>query len=253
MKKAALVFILSLSSSAFAFAQSDTTYLYFDKDWKSSHKDSAHFYGKVYKNKDLWYRKDFWVKNNILQMEGSYLDKGCTIEDGYFVWYDSTGNKESISKYENGKAITSTLFYANGSKKAFISYSTGKQQGWDENGKGIKDFIIDKPAQPIGGSFKNYLEENLNGLVADQSGAPMGSYTVKVQFVIDKEGNITDVVPAWVPEKCLPCGYEAVRVIRRGPKWHPAIQSGKPVIYKAVQFITFVAKGQKRRIPGELY
>jgi len=35
------------------------------------------------------------------------------------------------------------------------------------------------------------------------------------------------------------CGAEAVRVIKKGPKWQPAIQNGRNVIYRQKQNITF--------------
>ena len=59
------------------------------------------------------------------------------------------------------------------------------------------------------------------------NGAPEGTYTVYVQFVVDKEGNISDV------KALTNHGYgmeeEAVRVIKKGPNWTPAIQNGRPV------------------------
>ncbi|HYM94139.1 MAG TPA: energy transducer TonB [Chitinophagaceae bacterium] len=87
-------------------------------------------------------------------------------------------------------------------------------------------------------AWKRYLERNLNGSVGADNGAPAGTYTVYVQFVVDKEGNISDV-------KALTShGYgmedEAVRVIKKGPKWTPAIQNGRQVKAYRKQPITFV-------------
>jgi protein TonB len=67
----------------------------------------------------------------------------------------------------------------------------------------------------------------------------MGNYTVKLQFVVDRNGSISDVKAIEIPAACKGCGAEAIKVIERGPKWEPAIQNGKKVIYQAVQFITF--------------
>lgn len=80
-----------LAYSASAFAQ-DTTYLYFDKGWQECKKDTAYYYGIVYKNGDLWSRKDFWVKGNQLQMEATYLDQACKTGHGTFKWYRENGN-----------------------------------------------------------------------------------------------------------------------------------------------------------------
>jgi len=87
-----------------------------------------------------------------------------------------------------------------------------------------------------------FLQRNLRNDVPVDNGAPPGNYTVVVSFLVDKEGNITEVKAESNP------GYgtadEAVRVIQRGPKWKPAIQNGRNVIYRQRQSITFqVAEG----------
>lgn len=92
------------------------------------------------------------------------------------------------------------------------------------------------------GAWKKYLERNLRGEVAQDNGAPAGSYTVWVQFVVDKEGNISDV-------KALTShGYgmedEAVRVIKKGPQWKPAQQNGRVVKAYRKQPITFQIEEQ---------
>jgi len=100
---------------------------------------------------------------------------------------------------------------------------------------------VEKEAQFPGGmeAWKRYLERNLNANVAADDGAAIGNYTVKVQFIVDKEGGISNVQAIEVPPACPGCGPEAVKVIKKGPKWEPAIQNGRNVIYQAVQFITF--------------
>jgi protein TonB len=87
------------------------------------------------------------------------------------------------------------------------------------------------------GKWRSFLERNLNASAPIDNGAPPGSYTVQVQFIVDKEGNVSDV-------KALTShGYgmeeEAVRVIKRGPKWTPAVQNGRQVKAYRKQPITF--------------
>ena len=43
------------------------------------------------------------------------------------------------------------------------------------------------------GKWRQYLERNCNAQVATDNGAPEGTYTTVVQFVVDKEGNIKGV------------------------------------------------------------
>jgi len=85
----------------------------------------------------------------------------------------------------------------------------------------------------------NFLTKNLNGQVPLDHDAPSGKYTVWVQFIVDKDGNVTDLKPltSW--------GYgmeqEVMRILKIMPaKWTPAIQNGKPVKAYRKQPVTFV-------------
>ncbi len=88
------------------------------------------------------------------------------------------------------------------------------------------------------GDWGKYLQRTLNSSTPVDNGAPSGSYTVVVQFIVDKEGNISEVKPT------TSHGYgmeeEAARVIKRGAKWKPAIQNGRQVKAYRKQPITFV-------------
>lgn len=86
-------------------------------------------------------------------------------------------------------------------------------------------------------AWRKYLERNLNASVGPDNGAPAGLYTVYVQFVVSKDGSISDV------KALTNHGYgmeaEAVRVIKKGPAWTPAIQNGRSVNAYRKQPITF--------------
>lgn len=90
--------------------------------------------------------------------------------------------------------------------------------------------------------WRQYLERNAQGQVATDNGAPEGTYTTVVQFVVDKEGNISDV------RALTNHGYgmeqEAMRVIKKGPKWIPAVQNGRQVKAFRKQPITFQVQGE---------
>lgn len=85
--------------------------------------------------------------------------------------------------------------------------------------------------------WRKYLERNLNNNTASDNGANPGDYTVVVSFLVDKEGNISEVKADNNPG--FGTADEAVRVIKRGPKWTPAVQNGRNVIYRQKQSITF--------------
>lgn len=107
---------------------------------------------------------------------------------------------------------------------------------YNENKIYVKVYI---PAEFTGGSkaWKKYLESNLKADTVANAGAPAGIYTVRVQFKIDKEGNISEVQALNNPGFGM--AEEAVRVIQKSPRWKPAIQNGKTIIYQIVQGITF--------------
>ncbi len=86
-------------------------------------------------------------------------------------------------------------------------------------------------------AWRKYLERNLNPSAPVDNGAPEGTYTVYVQFVVSKDGSISDV------RALTNHGYgmeaEAVKVIKKGPTWTPAIQNGRSVNAYRKQPITF--------------
>jgi protein TonB len=70
-------------------------------------------------------------------------------------------------------------------------------------------------------AWKRFLERNLHfPPVEDVQG------TVVVQFIVDREGNVSDVQAISGPEELR---AEAIRVIKKSGKWTPAIQNGRQV------------------------
>lgn len=94
------------------------------------------------------------------------------------------------------------------------------------------------------GAWRKYIERTLNAATPVEYGAPVGTYTIIVQFVVDKNGNISDV------KALTRHGYgmeqEVIRVIRNGPKWVPAFQDGRNVKAYRKQPVTFVVQKGKR-------
>ena len=88
------------------------------------------------------------------------------------------------------------------------------------------------------GAWKKFLERNLNGQVAADNSAPAGKYTVVVRFIVAKDGSVSDITP----ETSVGYGMEAeaLRAIKKAPKWTPAQQNGNIVKAYRRQPITFV-------------
>ena len=102
---------------------------------------------------------------------------------------------------------------------------------------------VEKEAEFPGGlaAFHKYLEKNLNANAPADANAPPGTYTVILRFVVSRDGTISDVQP----ETSLGYGMEAeaARVIKRSPKWTPALQNGSNVNAYHRQPITFIVTG----------
>jgi protein TonB len=127
-----------------------------------------------------------------------------------------------------------------------VQIDEGKQiveEKKEEDENKIFDKVEIEASFPGGDSkWRQYLERNCNGQVATDGGAPEGTYTTIVQFVVDKEGNISDV------KALTNHGYgmeeEAMRVIKKGPKWSPAVQNGRQVKAYRKQPITFQVQSE---------
>ena len=112
----------------------------------------------------------------------------------------------------------------------------------DENGIDIKDIqdqqvIVEETQAPLdfveqmpmfpGGptAMMKFISENLVYPVVAQEAGKQGRVTVK--FVVDKDGSISNVE---VVRGVFPaCDAEAIRVIKKMPKWNPGRQNGKAV------------------------
>lgn len=93
-------------------------------------------------------------------------------------------------------------------------------------------------------AWKKYLERNLNANAPGDNGAPEGTYTVYIQFVVSKDGTISDVKP--LTNHGYGMENEAVRVIKKGPPWVPAIQHGRIVNAYRKQPLTFQVTAIKK-------
>ena len=100
--------------------------------------------------------------------------------------------------------------------------------------------VVQIPAEFPGGlqGWIRYLERTLKKDLPVENGAPAGKYSVMVSFIVSKDGSISYVKAENDP------GFgtkdEAVRVIQGGPKWKPAVQNGRNVIYRHRQAIVFM-------------
>ena len=120
----------------------------------------------------------------------------------------------------------------------------------DENGQ-VKVFEkVEIEAEFPGGldGWREFVVNNLNPNTPADRGAPVGQYTVIVQFIVDKSGAVSDV------KAKTNFGYgmeaEVIRMIKRSPKWIPAQLEGSFVNAYRQQPVTFVVQEEKKKRRG---
>ncbi len=153
---------------------------------------------------------------------------------------------ESINVLKNNSA---TAKYGDKAVNGVIEIITGKNKNLVIEDKPVTDIAVPKeevfekieinPTFPNGTpGWQKFLERNLNALVPVDNGAPAGQYTVRVRFIVDKEGKVSDL------QAITKHGYgmeeEVIRVIKKGPAWIPAIQGGRYVKAYKEQPVTFM-------------
>lgn len=169
------------------------------------------------------------------------------------------GNLDAIIKPNDIESVnvlkgeSATKKYGEKGKNGVIEIITKKSNPADDKviddrrikGDGIKVFTqAEKDAQFPGGQdgWRNYLQKNLDASISIKNGAPEGTYTVQVQFVVHPDGYISDI------KTLTHHGYgmeeEVVKLIKNGPKWVPAEQNGHEVASIRKQPVTFVVAAQ---------
>ena len=97
--------------------------------------------------------------------------------------------------------------------------------------------IVEENAMPTGGmtTFYRYLVDNMKYPPQARRLGVEGKVTL--QFVVDKNGSISDVMV--LKGIGSGCDEEAVRVMKNAPPWSPGKQRGKPVKQRCIMPISF--------------
>ncbi len=246
-----------------------TVIVYFSPDCSHCQADAKNMMEKLDSLKDInfvWLSsheldkiKEFAIKYNMFGLPNmvfgkdekwaipSFFKIGFT---PYFAVYDKEGL--FYTEFRNGllpKDIIDAVEQSIIKNKKFInngSISHEKMDGkvyapneasWDQTFTSVEI-----QAEFPGGSegWRKFLIKNLKSNVPGKHNAPAGKYTVTLTFVVDKDGSISNI-------SAIDPGYgtmqEAIRVLKKSPKWKPGIQNGRTVKSYRTQRITFdVAK-----------
>jgi TonB family protein len=128
-----LIFFTSL------FAQK--TESYYDFHWRPVADASRAAYLAVMEKKDSgWSRKDYFLREGRMQMDGFYKDEDCKVPHGNFRNFFRNGRPKSLGRYVDGKRYGTWLsFHENGVLSDSATYIAegilmGTRMGWHANG-----------------------------------------------------------------------------------------------------------------------
>ncbi|MGE5109047.1 MAG: energy transducer TonB, partial [Sphingobacteriales bacterium] len=180
-------------------------------------------------------------------------EEGTQVDSSNF---DGNGNGVMVKWYENGTVyfagrITNdttrinrwTYYHHNGKLMASEDYVNGRVihcSCSDEIGNQLDSSLCIEEEAHFPGADKgwaNFLERNLNPDVPVRNRAPEGTYRVILQFVVDKEGHVTDIKP--LTKFGFGMEEEVIRLLKKSPRWVPAIQFGRNVRAYRKQPVTF--------------
>lgn len=207
----------------------------------------------------IWSFTDYNKSNQLIQ-KGFFKDTSCKVPVGHLEFYQH-GLKLYEGNYINGRpagywyfysgtgVLADSLYYAykQPAQKTNITVGTAQQEKETalKNEHLKKDtaapvITTEKFAQFPGGmeAWKKHLNKNLFVPELVMETSPYSKGTVYVQFVVCKDGEVCSVEALNSVHPLV--DLIAVKAIRKGPKWEPAVQNNKEVKAYARQPITFI-------------
>lgn len=221
-------------SSAGKYKNDKKEGLWFSFHYNGMMKDSSYFSeGKPLGTSISWY------SNGYIQDSADYTGNGQAV---YINWFNN-GAPASGGRYINyEKEGPWQYFHNNGKLAALEKYHQGNLLSriyYDEQGEEMKDTANrDRDASFKGNEYKwrNYLENNLE-FPRNVKLVNTDIITVVIIATIDEDGNIED---AYVETPFDPLfDDEALRVMKKSPKWMPAIRYNRRVKMRIRQAISF--------------
>jgi len=120
-------------------ALTQKTEAYYDYSWKTCPVENARYFSVIEKTESGWFRKDYFLSSQTLQMQGLYEDEDCKKQNGFFQYYYSNGNPSSIIHVVHGKQEGICISYhSNGMMSDSALFHDGKvvdkRFRWHRNG-----------------------------------------------------------------------------------------------------------------------
>ena len=208
------------------------------------------FHLKGYKEEEGNYKngskEGLWQKWDSLQrkLDSTVYLQDRPIQSTTFSYYKNGVLSYSTTKDSLLDTYSSVSYTKEGvkSSEVFFLGQKGILKSFTENGI-VTDSVFTREEKEAGfpgaeKGWRSYLERSLNPEVPVNRKAPPGTYNVRVKFIVQKDGSISDISA----ETSFGYGMEeeVIRVITKGPKWIPAVQYGRKVKAYRIQPVTFV-------------
>lgn len=118
------------------------------------------------------------------------------------------------------------------------------QDGYNGNGNNLLVTRADIDPSFTGGNeaWQKYLAKNLKPWIAADEGWKPGKYMVMIRFIVLSDGSLADIQA--VNYKNSKIANHCIEIIKKSPRWQPAIKDGKKMNAYKMQPITFVIEAQ---------
>jgi len=246
-----LCLVLFVVTAGNSLAQKSTESFYaFNADWSAAKSiDACTYFMHEIKKSDTEYVCRYYNKFGPMVRQESYRDADLGILNGVFCWYNSDGFIDSAGSVINSKKDGHWSYLMNDSVKSYYEeYENGrfikrdnyhKKDTSDAQTDTLEKDATQKEAiysKGISGWTK-YISSSIKTPDRFTKSMRPGKYIVTVAFTIGKTGKVQDVILLKSIE--WSADAEVLRIIENSPVWAPAVQKGKPVLYRQKQNIVF--------------
>ena len=231
-------------------SNSQTIIKYYNADWEGTFKEKAVSYATFVKEADVYQCTSYWTAGNILRGRSTFPDTSFEKPIGLQRLYFKNGSIEDSIFYVDGKVKFQYHFYPN--RQLALHYyipdnsNKGVVEGYDEEGRKIKNYIYERDAEFKGGikGWTQYLQKNTSKEIPVKSKGDITAQ-VQVKFIIDEDGNVTNV-NIFKSSGHKEVDRDALRIISESPTWRNAILFNKPVKVFRIQPISYSLIEEKK-------
>ena len=245
--------VLTLFISFMAItACSQTTNKYYDENWAETSSDKAVYYASFTPEGKNYRFTSYWVAGNKLRGTSLYPDTVMAKPIGRQVLYFKNGNVEDSVMYEQDRVTDHYHYFTNGKLSAHYhvqgNQTDGVVEGFEEDGRRIKNYIYQKEAEFKGG-LKAWQQYVIKSVSKDLEIKAEGETEarVQIQFIVSGDGAITSA-NVFKSSGFPQVDKDALRVIKDSPEWKGAVLFNEPVnAYRLQPFVYQFINGKQKR------